>query len=348
MDMLFFSRGRGRGHAIPDMAIMQEIIKNEINFNWNFVSYATGADTFRSLGYTVHDLELPEENQFLATLSRIYGILNDCKPKLIVAHEEFSALVAAKLLKIPSIFITDWYMNETSIYMQPLEYAEQIIFLENQGVFDEPSYVKGKVQYVGPFVRDMAYSSSDRIRARSEMGLNDDATVIACLPGGWATESRAPIAELLVAAFEKICSKYKKMFWVAGKDVENLRQITSTNNDIILTDQIWPIEKLMVACDLVITKGNRGTILEASHLAIPSISLSHGLNPVEDYIVPRFASNLPLRVKGMNPEFLASCIEKHALGRNKISFESRATSNPKIVASVLTNQMKNLGFFGNK
>jgi UDP-N-acetylglucosamine:LPS N-acetylglucosamine transferase len=309
MDVLFFSKGRGRGHAIPDAAIMREFAQVRPDLDWAFASYATGAKTFQSLGYDVHDLDLPEENPFLDTVISTYRLMEKCKPRFVVAHEEFAALVAAKLMQVPAVFITDWFLKDTTLLMQPLAYAESIIFIESLGLFDEPSYVKGKVQYMGPLMRNMTYAREDRSRAREELKLSEEAVVIACLPGGWATEVRAPIADLMLSAFDQVKGTEKKLFWVAGRDTDNLIRQTKHRNDVIIVEQLWPIEQLMVASDVVVTKGNRGTIMEAAYLGIPSVSLSHGLNPVEDYIVPRIASNHPLRVKGLTPEQLTICIE---------------------------------------
>lgn len=309
MDILFFSRGRGRGHAIPDVAIMQEVDKVKPGLDWAFASYATGVHTFQSLGHDVHDLELPEENPFLATILSSYRLMEKCKPRFVVAHEEFAALVSAKLMQVPSVFITDWFTSDHTILMQPLAYAESIIFIESQGLFDEPWYAKGKVQYMGPLMRKMSYTREDRSHAREELKLSNEVAVIACLPGGWATEARAPIAELMLSAFDQIQETEKKLFWVAGRDTENLIKQTKDRENVVVVEQLWPIEQLMVASDVVVTKGNRGTIMEAAYLGIPSISLSHGLNPVEDFIVPRIASNHPLRVKGLTVEHLTKCME---------------------------------------
>ena len=42
---LFFSRGRGRGHAIPDLEIVRELAQITDAITVQFVSYATGAAT---------------------------------------------------------------------------------------------------------------------------------------------------------------------------------------------------------------------------------------------------------------------------------------------------------------
>jgi hypothetical protein len=115
--------------------------------------------------------------------------------------------------------------------------------------------------------------------------------------------------DLLLPAIQALPRARKLLCWVAGDDLEFLSDRTKGMQNVIVLKKAWPIEQPMVASDLVVTKGNRITIMEASALGLPSISLSHGLNPVEDFIVPRIKSNLPLRVKGISSEFLTRCID---------------------------------------
>jgi hypothetical protein len=309
MDILFFSRGRGKGHAIPDAAIMESVRNLDDKIGWQFVSYGTGASTLVELGYSVKDLQLPDDNPFHETLIRACKVIYEFSPGIVVSHEEFSAVLGARICGIPAIFLTDWFGNENHIIMQTLTYAESVIFLGERGIFDEPSYLKDKITYVGPIVRDFRYHKNDRDRARQELGIHDDLTVVAVLPGGWANEQRAPVLDLLLPAFQVLPRARKLLCWVAGDDLEFLSDRIKGMHNVLVLKKAWPIEQLMVASDLVVTKGNRITIMEASALGLPSISLSHGLNPVEDFIVPRIKSNLPLRVKGISSDFLARCMD---------------------------------------
>ncbi len=309
MDILFFSRGRGRGHAIPDMAIMDAVHGQCPEINCKFVSYGTGAATLSEFGRPVVDLQMPDENPFLETLIDSFRVIDEASPRLVISHEEFAAVVAAKARGVPSIFITDWFGNENHIAMQALAYAGKVIFLGNRGVFDEPTFLKGKIIYAGSFMREFKYQLRDREQARSEMSIASEAIVVSVLPGGWATEKRAPIFDLLVPAFYGIGFPRKLLCWVASDEFEMLEARTQGMPDILILRKHWPIEQLMVASDLVVTKGNRITIMEAAALGIPSISLSHGLNPVEDFVVPRINSNLALRIKGIDAKFLSTCLE---------------------------------------
>src|SRR5947207_2875910 len=97
-DIAFCSRGRGKGHAVPDLEILRHIRRLNPQIQVAFISYAMGAQFLDSARELVVDLELPAENDFLETTVRIGAILQHLKPKLVVSHEEFSALPAAKLL----------------------------------------------------------------------------------------------------------------------------------------------------------------------------------------------------------------------------------------------------------
>ncbi len=99
--ILFFSRGRGRGHAIPDMDIAAELLRLRDDVDIRFVSYGTGAATFTEFGHSVIDLDLPERNSMLETLVRAGHLIGWLQPRLIVAHEEFGVPPAARIFGPP-------------------------------------------------------------------------------------------------------------------------------------------------------------------------------------------------------------------------------------------------------
>ncbi len=203
--VLFFSRGHGRGHAIPDLAIVEELRNLRQDFDLRFASYATGAETLAELGHNFVDLELPAANPVIETIVRCARVIAWLKPHLVIAHEEFPALPAAKIFGLPTIFLTDWFAPAEEFTMYLLAYADEIIFLDEQGVFEEPAHVKGKVHYTAPVLRPFSYSKADRRRARQELGLPQEAVVISVFPGSW-TEEEGPIYDLVTAAFDSLLS----------------------------------------------------------------------------------------------------------------------------------------------
>ena len=307
--VLFFSRGRGRGHAVADMAIVEELSRLVADVDVRFVSYATGSDTLTEFGHTVIDLDLPEANPVIETLVRAARVIGWLSPHLVVAHEEFTALPAAKIFGLPALFITDWFVEPEKFSMKLLHYADEVIFTDEPGTFDEPAYLDGKVHYVGPVMRPFSYGRKDRCKARDELDLPQEASVISVLPGAW-TEQRTPISDLVLPAFESLEAPSKFLIWLAGADCDLLREKTRNTSGIIVKEKDWQIDRLMVASDVAITKANRKTAMELAALGIPSISLSYGLNPTDDARVELIATNTALKAKEIDSNLLADCISK--------------------------------------
>lgn len=305
--VLFFSRGRGRGHAVPDCALAAEMCRLRDDVDLRFVSYATGAETFEELGHTVIDLDLPENNPLFETLIRATRVIGWLKPSLVIAHEELPALAAAKILELPTVYLADWFGKPDDIRTGLLAYADEILFLDDAGIFTEPMQAAGRVHYVGPVLRPFCYTRQDRLRARQELGIPADQTVISVLPGSW-TEEKAPIFDLVLAAFDLIPDRSKTLIWIAGEDHATLENRTRDRTGIVIQKQEWQMDRLMVATDAAITKATRITSMELAALGIPSISLSHGLNRIDDIRIEHIPSNTALQAKDVDAGTLANAI----------------------------------------
>jgi UDP-N-acetylglucosamine:LPS N-acetylglucosamine transferase len=301
--VLFFTRGRGRGHALPDLAILDELRALSPGLSVQFASYSTGRETLAQAGHQVIDLEVEDGAPYLELLIRCARIIREQRPDVVVSHEEFAALPAAKIYSHPAIFLVDFF-PPFEPWKESLRHADRIVFIERRGIFPEPPELKGRICYAGPVVRPLQFTRADRVRARGELGLTEAARVIAVVPGAWATEARAPIFPLVSAAFRALPYPDKVLVWIAGADQEDLSRAAAGSSDVRVLRQHSPIERVMVASDLVITKANRGTTIELSRLGIPSISLSHGINPIDEMIIPRIHGNLALNMKAVDGAFL--------------------------------------------
>lgn len=309
MVALLFSRGRGRGHAIPDLAIVEELRQLRDDVRVRFVSYATGAATLKEFGRNVVDLELPAANPQIETQIRATRVIGNLCPNLVIAHEEFTAMPAAKVFGLPTLFLTDFFVRSESFAMQALAYADEIIFTGEPGNFEEPEQVRGRVSYVGPVLRQFRFSRADRRQAREELGLRQDALVISVLPGSW-TEQQAPIFELVTTAVDSLQHERKSIIWIAGADYQLLCQCAPNHPYLSVARMDCEIDRLMAASDVAITKANRMTCLELAALGIPSISLSHELNLPDDAVVSRISSNVHLSVKHTDAPSLARVISE--------------------------------------
>ena len=134
--ILFFTRGRGRGHAIPDIAIVRELEQLRPDIQVRFVSYGTGARTFAAHGIPCIDLQLPDQNSIGATTVLAGRVMAALAPDLVVAHEEFPAMPVAKIFGLPTVMITDFFTGPGMLSMESLWYADRVLFLADGRVVD--------------------------------------------------------------------------------------------------------------------------------------------------------------------------------------------------------------------
>jgi UDP-N-acetylglucosamine:LPS N-acetylglucosamine transferase len=278
--VLFFSRGRGRGHAFPDMEIVKELQKQSDDVQVRFASYGTGARTIQQFGFPLIDLGLPEEGS-LTQMSVLAGkLIGWLQPDLVISHEEFAVMPAAKIFDKKTVFVVDWFVEPDRLIMQMLSYADEILFLDDPGTYEEPSFLNGKIHYVGPLVRQFAYSRQDRARARQELELPRDAFVIGVFPGSW-TEERVPVLETVLAAFHSLPDNPKRLLWVAGEDEALIRRRCEIEPTVKVFGFDPSIDRLYAAVDVAITKTNRKTVIELEAFGVPTVSLTNDLNPID-------------------------------------------------------------------
>jgi hypothetical protein len=328
--ILFFTRGRGRGHAIPDLLIVDHLRRLAPSVDVQFVSYGTGARTLRNSDVPLVDLGFADDNNFLDTLIPSAECIQRYSPDLVVSHEEFAAVTAAQLTRAPVVFVTDWFMDKDSLFMYSIRSSMQILFIGDRGLFEEPDYLKGKVRYMGNLIRPFEYTRADWLKARAELGLSKDTLIVSVIPGVWANEDRCPMFDLVTSAFREIPTANKRLLWIAGNDYKELCNKSRTFPSVKIFPYHDPIERVMVASDAVITKGNRGTTLELAELRVPSISLSYGLNPVDDTIVCRLPNNVALNVRAVNSRYLSEKI--HALTENARMGNAPSSAPPNTTA----------------
>jgi hypothetical protein len=214
---------------------------------------------------------------------------------------------AAKIFDKPALFITDWFTDHELYSMNALKFADEVLFIGREGIFEEPPWLRGKVRYLGPVLRKFRYSRSDRARARAEIGIPDDALVVSVFPGSW-TEAETPILELVVTAFDALDGQPRRLLWLAGSDAALVGERLAGREDALVFERCWDIDRLMSATDVAITKMNRMTIFELHHLTVPTIGLSFDLNPIDDRAVHGLDGVLRLPVAGLTPGGLSSAV----------------------------------------
>jgi hypothetical protein len=263
------------------MEIVKEMTKAHQDVEVRFVSYGTGARTIEQYGFPLIDVGLPDQASHSAMTVIAGQLIGALDPDLVVSHEEFAVLPVAKIFGKRTVCITDWFVEPEQLSMACLGYADKILFIDEPGIFDEPPCVQGRVEYVGPVLREFQYGPEDRDRARSELSIPPDAFVVAVLPGSW-TEEKVPIFETVMKAYDALNRPSKFLIWVAGSDHQMIGARLAGRKDVLVLEFDPVIERIMVAAHVAITKGTRkvGTELEA--VGVPNVALQTGLNRVDD------------------------------------------------------------------
>jgi UDP-N-acetylglucosamine:LPS N-acetylglucosamine transferase len=308
--VLFFSRGRGRGHAVPDIAIAQALNERREDVDIRFVSYAAGAATLSAAGLPLIDVDVTDVSP-LAELTALSGkLIRWLNPDLVVAHEEFAVPPVAKIFDKPAVFIVDFFTTEEMHSMAALKFADEILFTGQEGRYTEPSWVRDKVRYVGPVFREFRYRRGDRNQARAELGIPTDALVVGVFPGSW-NEITAPAVELITAAFDVLKAPMKRLLWVNSAGSEEVDSRLAKREDTLVVGYSCEIDRIMCVTDVAITKANRMTAQELAMLGIPTIALSYELNVLDDIAVTGLEGVQRLLAREIDAQKLSTAI--HAL-----------------------------------
>jgi UDP-N-acetylglucosamine:LPS N-acetylglucosamine transferase len=311
--ILFFSRGRGRSHAVQDMEIARHITGLDCDIQIRFVSYGTGADTLERAGVRHVDLDMPDTNPIHETLILAGKLIGWLQPDLVMSHEEFIVLPAAKIFDKPTMLLTDWFTGPAKPSMTTLPYADRILFLDSAGHFEEPECVRGRVEYVGSVVRELRYSRKDRAKARAELNLPQDSFLVVVLPGS-SREEDSPSLELVFDAFKALPLQPKHMMWVAAADYEPVSSRMANESNVIVKDYAPDFDAWIAAADVAITKGTRSTMRELDRLGLPSITLNNIENPIDKIRARTFSNNVALPELATGSDLAALLLKAAAQG----------------------------------
>jgi hypothetical protein len=309
VDILFCSRGRGRGHATRDLAIVDELRSLKPGIRIAFASYSDGASMLQSAGEIVYDLGLPERNLFPETVLRSYRVIQLTRPRLVVAQEELAALTAAAVAGTKAVFTTHWFPGSNHELTQALAHAHRVIFMEESGIFKEPMEVQGRVVYVGPVLRRFKTELLGGLLRDDKLSLTSTDTLITVLPGS-PLESREPILDLVVSAFRGLALKPKRLIWLAGNDYAHIRSRLRDVEDTYVLESLDNLDQIILASSVILTKGTYNTSREVMALGKASISLSHRYNWVDDIFARRWPNNRALFAAKTNGWHLTKLLEE--------------------------------------
>lgn len=99
--VLFFSRGHGRGHAMPDIRIADAVLNEFPDVRIRFASYSSGAQTLQASAHGTIDLQLPDNPAPLELMARQTRLIASIQPRLVIAHEGIPCAAGGLYLRHP-------------------------------------------------------------------------------------------------------------------------------------------------------------------------------------------------------------------------------------------------------
>lgn len=322
MRALIFSRGLGIGHAVRDFALASAL---KTSMECTFFSYESGLKCFRDLGVPVEDTKFSNTShavmnteelilQFFEDVTQYAHILKR-EEGLVLGDEELFLPFTCRILKRPSIFITDWFPTMIRKYKSdaliPLSYeafdqADRIIVPDFEDQVEIPDQLKEKTFFCGPFLRgDVKTLRKSKEQLREKYGFLDEFVVLVTVGG---SKLNLPVLEQCIQAY-KILPEVK-MIILTGPDIDR-SELPQTEAEI--TKFVPDFMERAVASDLVITGAGHSTLMELSALGVPCIVI-----PIAGWVsqerealrVEKAQAGIVIPRQEVTPEKLASLIEE--------------------------------------
>ena len=340
--VLYFSRGRGFGHAIGDMEVIRELERRDENLDISVVSYAHGYEAFVKNGFTeIEDLHLDYENEFSCPqgLERINRLIKSIRPDVIVANEMFNVLPLAREHRLPAVLITHWFFE--SVHSKPtvlslfMACANHIIFGDLEDFHEKPTKLKVPVSFVGPIMRKIVVNVKDRDILKEELGFQKmDRVILVSFGGGFhnvgdGLEKGRVVLKKLYKAFDQLNIHNLKLILLVGRLYDYAISKFDNPNVTILRES-WDFDKLMAASDLAIVRGSYRTLCELAVIGTPAICIPFLKgNPVDEMHIRNFqrlGTLETLELEELTPESLMENIReilKSQDKRKKMAIASR-------------------------
>lgn len=284
MKVVFFSRGLGIGHAARDLALASALKSKSVEST--FFSYESGLKYFHSMQVPVKDIGFSNTSHaVMDTETLIHSFFEDLfeysslltkEEGLVIGDEELFLPFTCKILKRPSIFITDWFPNMIQKYKSdaliPMAYAafdqaDCIVVPDFEDQVTIPEQLKEKTFFCGPFFRgDIQQLRESRLHLRRKHGFDGTFVVVVTVGG---SKLNFPVLEKCIQAYRNLSeTEDTRMILITGPDISP-EELPDTEAEI---RQFVPdFMELAVSSDLVITGAGHSTLMELSALGVPCI-----------------------------------------------------------------------------
>ena len=288
--ILFISRGLGLGHATRDFLIIERLKQR---YDIIVLTHGKAFDFFSSKGLSTINIQQGYAEGDTAHKQYLIGkYIYDENPKLVFADEEISAVIFSAILKIPCIYMTNFFYTDED-HVKTLSLAEKIVFPDLQEYFSVPAEIKQKMLFVGPIVDKVSRTKveQDKEWIVSKFDINfENLLTILVTAGGREERNISFFKESIMA----ICSYAKKMqcrinilinLCTVGDSLKRdiVETVISVQSKLVqkyFVDENWNVDfkTFYALSDLVFTRGGHTTLWELACMQKPAIAFPFELN----------------------------------------------------------------------
>ncbi len=283
---LFFTSPIGLGHASRDIPVAAKLARR-LGVEPNEITFVSGMPASRHIsesGFHVMDLydarpmdieqgEFRRKLRWLMEYVRFYKeckvhaarALEDASPKLIIADEDYAAMVASESSNLPRVLITDFFESHfTSGIGSILERRmnrslKKIISSAKLVIVPSEGEDHGNTVFVGPIVRDLEKS---RDGLRREFGFTKKTVLVTT--GG--TGAGRFLIEQALSAYREIGQKLD-----ADLAIVSGPSLSFSAEGVRCLGYVRNLHEMIYASDFVISLAGRSTTDEADAYGTPSI-----------------------------------------------------------------------------
>jgi len=266
--IMFFSHGKGWGHAIRDMIIIDAVKEQLPDVKIEVFSYDQGYEAFSFYGRQCINIRPPAWSQDGPEWFKKFTDLLEERPKpdLIISDEEgIGVEFANEIFEVPSVFISDWlpikpYVSDEGFKL--FYSADRIIYLGYESSMHPPEDMRSKIEFVGPIIRKSEYTQNDRPKIRTELQIDPEAKLILVLAGS-VLGTDEDYFRACIDGIKRVEINVR-LYLVCGRLFGKLQQEASERIKVV--EHIKDPNRLVVASNLVISRGGHTTMWEIASM----------------------------------------------------------------------------------
>lgn len=283
---IVFTGGGSGGHIFPLIAIIDEIIKESQNLEYELELYYLGPkhplnEEFLKRGVTIFNLAGGKIRRYFSLLNfldifkiffsiwQAIFLLYKIMPDLVFSKGGTGALpvvIAAKFYFIP-IFIheSDSIPGLTNKISQ---FFSKKIFISFENTIKY--FPKNKTFLVGNPIRKQIQSIIDQKEAKKILGFDENKPLIFVLGG---SQGAKILNDFIIENFSILIKDFQIIHQVGENNFEDIKNFLKENENYKLIDFIRPyiLNLAYNACDLIISRAGSGAIFEIAYFKKPAI-----------------------------------------------------------------------------